>query len=403
MIFLAVLLISLQSLYFYSLGLPLYSVVGVLLLFGFAIGRAYVQIGCGWKVPRKLVIQVSAPFVLLFLSLFTFVLRGEAEFSRLAGFIVISLLPISYALLSDKIDPVKIASNLVLIHAFIFSVQFILYFGFGVDFDPVNLLSDVEQRGWGGSLNHQTLGKFRRLGGIYAEPGTYATYVAPLVAMLCAVKAKGFRYQVAIYTGLVTLSLTFSIFAWVFVVVILGVMFLTSFRRVLLLAPAIPLIFSLAWPYIEYRFFDPTRNVDSGFSFREEILISIYEYHAQTFTNFFFGTGLLTDKVPFEFVGAVNDVGLLAYALLTSGALGLLTILVIVGSATWRHGFAGIALALILLLSKISIFAPMFWLILTMSAHASYLPKASSVSFPAKKNERRRKKIKIGRLKLGEI
>lgn len=370
MIFIVALLISLQSLYFFGLGLPFYSVVGVLMLMLYA-AVVFCLDGSARFILKPLATQVAGPLSLLILSLLAFVFQGEASFSRILGFFLMVAVPLSYSIIANRIDPLDIIRKLVLFHSSVFFIQFCLYYGFGIDFDPVALLSDVKQRGWGGSLNHEFLGAFRRLGGLYSEPGTYSTFLAPLIAVLFAARQSSLFEKCILFVGFLSLVLTFSIFAWVFCVIILSIGVLTSFRKIILILPLMPLGAWLGWPYVAYRFYDASSSkVDSGFDFREDLLVKILEYAGESWRNLLFGTGLLTEDIPFTFFGAVNDVGLLVFMQLSSGILGVLFIVAIVFHANWRFGFAGLGVVAIVLSSKVSVFSPMFWLNLALCCHA---------------------------------
>jgi hypothetical protein len=385
MITFCMLLISLQSMYFHSIGAPLYAVAGTAFLFFYACFFGE------FKIDGRMALSVFGPIVLLLLALVAFFIRLGGSFEnpdvslgRCLGFLVILLVPVSVAMLGRKIDVNDILFKLLWIHVSVFFVQFILYFGFKVDFDPVFMLSDVQQRGWGGALQHLVLGGFRRLGGLYSEPGTYATYVGPMIALLFASGPKDGKYKVVIFAGLVSMLLSFSIFAWLFVSIIAFAMLITSFRRFLLLLSIFPAFLFLALPYIEYRFSDPTGSgIDGGLGFRLEILNSLLGFSTENLGNFLFGVGLLSIRPPFEFSGALNDVGLVAYLQMNAGFLGMAYICFIILCISSRNGPVGLTLAAILLISKISLFSPMFWLILALASKLeSPKKKRFQSSFP---------------------
>lgn len=347
----------------------MYSVLGVCILSFLALVRIMSPVDHLGKYSGMKVVAFG-PVILLILSFIAFIFQGEVDTGRVLGFVIIAAAAASYAALAGTIDPVDVVTKLLIFHFTIFYIQFILYFAFGVDFDPVGLLSDVTQSGWGGSLEHEALGSFRRLGGMYNEPGTYATFIAPLVAILLASGGSGRRHQMTLLGAIVSLALTFSIFAWAFITLLIFVMLLGHFRKFVLLLPLLPVIVWLAIPYVEYRFIDSrAAGVDVGFSFRQEILQSIMIYTGESLNNFLFGVGLFSSDVPFFFWGAINDVGLVPYSFFASGVLGLCVIGFLVYRSVLFSGMAGVALATILLLSKISVMAPMFWIILMLSVH----------------------------------
>lgn len=261
----------------------------------------------------------------------------------------------------------KIASGLVAIHSSVLTIQFALFYIFGIDLDPVHILSDVQQRGWGGMQEHSVLGGFRRLGGLYSEPGTYATFVAPLVAIIFLKNDDAKSVMIGVL-GIISLFLTFSIYAWIFCVAILAVKFIKSVWSLIFFTPIVFGAFQLAMPYFQYRFI--TRSGNNGTEFRMEILESIFVFSTDSVSNFLFGSGLLSTKVPFEFVGALNDVGLIFYIFLVSGVVGIFILLTALFDACWRLRLCGMAVFTIMVSSKISIFAPMFWMLLIIMRHA---------------------------------
>jgi hypothetical protein len=353
------------------LGLPLYSVVGVILLLSYSL----VVLGFDRSarfVLKPILFQAVGPIALFSLSIVAFLFQGDVSLSRFLGFFVVAVVPLSYAIIASRIDPLFIVRRLILLHSCVFFLQFVLFYGIRVDFDPVDLLSEVTQRGWGGSLTHDILGTFRRFGGLYSEPGTYATFIAPLVAILFAARQGSREDKFILVVGFVSLFLTFSVFAWIFCAIILVVGGLASIRKVFTLLAIVPVAAWLAWPYISYRFFDNSGlNIDSGVSFREDIIWKISDYALESWQNLLLGAGLLTEVVPFSFEGAINDVGLVFYTQLSSGAIGVLFIFSIIFHATRRFGFSGLGVLAIVLSSKVSIFAPMFWLTMVLSAHTS--------------------------------
>lgn len=366
-IFTAIFLVSLQSLYSSTLGLPIYSVIGAILLIALAALR---QLALSkserLRVPAKYRIQLLAPILLLFTSLPASFFSGDMEISRIFAFIIISSVPLSYILLSSYVDPVKISAALVLPHSSILLIQVILFYIFGIDFDPVSVLSDVQQRGWGGMQEHEILGGFRRLGGLHSEPGTFATFVAPLVALIFLQNEDTRSVNIGFF-GVISLFFTFSLYAWIFSLIILAVKFAKFKLTSLLFLPLFWSMYQLALPYIKFRFIN--RSGGNGIDFRIEILDSILNFNIESLSNFLFGSGLLSIKIPFEYDGAINDVGLLPYMLLTGGIISVLIMLATIFDACGRLQITGIAIGLILLFSKISITAPMFWMILIITHH----------------------------------
>jgi hypothetical protein len=124
-------------------------------------------------------------------------------------------------------------------------------------------------------------------------------------------------------------------------------------------------VINLAAPYINFRFTGV--SADSSIASRLTNLDAALNFNIESVPNFLFGSSLLSSKVPFELSGAINDIGLLFYLFLTIGFFGVLISVLTFFDAYRRLNMAGIAMGFLLLFSKISIFAPMFWMILIIT------------------------------------
>jgi hypothetical protein len=368
--FIAIFFISLQSFYFNSIGMPVYSVFGLLLLIILSL-----------FYPRPIyknhklntVIDFTflkmTPLIFISLSLLASIFYGKIDLFRFLSFILIALIPFFYERISSYIDPLKIICMLIFVHSFVFFTQFILFYVFSIDLDPVSIFSEAEQTGWGGLQEHGALGKFRRLGGLYKEPGTFATFVAPLVGVLF-LKSKSKIYDFISYLGITAVFLTFSMYAWIFCIFLFAMKFYQK-KYIIFWAPIfLYVLVQIALPYIQYRFFDSSSAI--GIDFRIEMISNIIDFNISGFTYLFFGTGLFTLESPFPLEAAINDVGLIFYIMLTGGIFGLLLIVIFVFSAVWRLKIPGIFLGFMILSSKISLTAPMFWVIILLIRHASH-------------------------------
>ena len=321
-----------------------------------------------WIVLKTYRFQIMAPILLFFTSLVSSLYFSEFEPRKLLSYLVISSIPLSYAMLSTKMNPIKITSGLVIIHSTVLFCQFGLFYFFNVDFDPVYLLSDVKQGGWGGMQEHDILGRFRRLGGLYSEPGTYANFVAPLVAILI-LKGHSENTNKVAFLGAISIFFTFSIFGWIYLLVLIALkLFHSKWKSFFIFMVTFGAIV-LAMPYLIFRF--TGFRSDASTASRLANLDAILQINTESTSNFLLGSGLLTSKIPFELFGAINDVGLLFYLFLTAGFFGVLIVVFTVFDACRRLQMPGMAIGILLLSSKISIFAPMFWMILIITLQSS--------------------------------
>jgi hypothetical protein len=363
-ILLAVFLVSLQSLYFDSLGAPAYSVLGTLLLL--LLGAIHL-----WKTVPAIVLFPFSVIIFFFLSsvLRIVIFPQDVAASRVLGFPILlgAVLAAVVAYRHARLE--TILRVLLVTHISLFFLQFFLYYALGLDFDPVALLSQNRQQGWGGTLDHALLGPFRRLGGLYAEPGTYATFVAPVIALFFRYQGNSRLNKVICWAGLVSLLLTFSIYGWIFLGLILVVALVSERQLYLSVLVMILPAYWLAEPYFTYRFVDfASRGGDAGLGFRVAILSSVWEIMTSSLLTFSLGIGLLNTELPFDFSGAINDIGLFFYLLLTTGIIGtgvfLAMLTVLVRRADKWVGAASV----IIVLSKASVFAPFLWLLISMMA-----------------------------------
>lgn len=368
--FIAVFLVSLQSLYLFSINIPIYSVFGVLLLIFLSLFcKRSIYLSNKFSYSNNFRLEKVVPLILVLISSFGAVFYGKIDLFRILSIILICSIAFSYAKISIYINPLNIIYKVVFVHSFVFIAQFILFYGFSIEIDPVSIFSESQQTGWGGLQEHEVLGKFRRLGGLYKEPGTFATFLAPLVGVLF-IKSESKAHSYVSYFGLLSIFLTFSIYAWVFSIILFAIKFYRTKTAIMLMLPALFIGIQLALPYVQYRFLD--RADASGLDDRIEIINNIIGFNFSNFTYFMFGSGLFTVEIPFDYDSAINDVGLIFYSLLNLGIIGLFLITIFILSSVWKLKIPGIFLGCMILVSKISLFAPMFWIIILLMRHTTY-------------------------------
>lgn len=364
MILFFVFISSLHSFYSYTLTFPVVSVVGV---FGCAILMLVANIS-------KIDISIArAAFSLIFfyiLALFWSVLavvfyNDDVKIDRVMGFIAVVISTFVFSLVLSKLSAKFLLSSILAAHAIFFYTQFVLYYGFSISLDPLELVMGYKQSGWGGSFEHEILGDFVRFGGLYNEPGTYATFMAPLLALFARYRNFSRMSMLIFWGSYISLILTFSVFAFLFVIII--TLFVFRQRAILTTAFIAPIIFMIVLPYIEYRFITfSSAGHDSGINSRIDFINNIAEYLSYGPVELLLGTGFLSVEFKIESTGAVNDIGLFIYLIATTGFFFSFIAIVLFVYYTMRGGRSCFAAALIVLFSKISLFAPFFPFIIIM-------------------------------------
>src|SRR5690606_12147895 len=289
---------------------------------------------------------------------------GELSVTRALGYFVCICAIFAVGIIIQAVRLSKDLFFLISVHAFVFYSQFILYYGFGFAFDPLLLIMGYKQSGWGGSFEHEILGKFIWFGGLYNEPGTYSTYMAPVIALFSRYRKKSASNHFLFLVALMSLVLTFSVFGVVFCAIISVVVYR---RHIVYLAAAfLPIFLVLVYPYVRYRFVNfAASGGDSGFGFRMHLLNSIFNFISEDIWGFIFGAGLaLPEKI--SIVGAVNDVGLIIYLVAESGVFLAILFFVFMCFLSYRGGASVMAASVIILITKVSIFSPFFCLIIVL-------------------------------------
>ena len=360
------LLLTLHSLYVEPPGAPLYSVVGALsMTFGALVSRTT-------RIPvQSLGLFVLQSALVMTSALSVGVHQEPVDVSRALGFGVIFMTLVASSAMLARISCQRLLRTLLVVHVSTFVIQFILHYGLGYQFDPVALLSSHRQSGWGNAFEHPYLGRLDRLGGLYNEPGTYATFVAPLT-LLYSLSATTAPEKLLAWISVMTLLASFSVYGLLFSLIILAVQVIQNRRRVgalgwILLISSVVMGSLLVTPYLMFRFSDSrAAGNDAGLGFRVDIIRSMLSDLEESPYALIIGRGLLTSQVPFEFSGAINDVGLIFYVLWRSGIIGASVWVASVAHLARRLGIGGIACVVMVTISKMSPLMPALWLILAL-------------------------------------
>lgn len=371
--FIIPLLLSLQGFYLESLGFSPPVIMGALLL----VCCAALVLLAGGRVEFKGSIVVRFYLVCLCVSIFALLLNQEGyEPSRALGFLVVVVVSISMVIVKRYIDIRVIVIFLISIHSLFFYYQFIAYYVFGADVDFTYYFTGMAQKGWGGSFYHEELGRLRRLGGLYNEPGTYATFIAPLVALAANYLNRSLWYNLAFFLGLASLVLSFSTFGLLFSVLVVLFVLFTYRGKVFLYLSGISFCgFVYAAPYFYYRFFErASLGVDTGLEFRFYFLDQVYLYLSSGVTEFLFGAGLLAPDLSgkIDVIAAVNDSSLIVYLMLTIGPVATVSLVSFLLLCARGVGRFSLAAMMIVLVSKISIFwvfSPFLMSLIFISKH----------------------------------
>lgn len=352
-------LISLQGFYLESLGFSPPVIFGAILLFCSSIlvvlmGRKFIS--NNWVV---LIFYLFSLFVSILALLFNQEFYDE---NRALGFLLVIVVAVSMVFLQKYLDIKLIVISLVFFHSIFFYFQFSAYYVFGIDVDYAHSFTGIAQKGWGGSYYHEELGKLRRLGGLYNEPGTYSTFIAPLVALAACYIKESLWSKSVFYFGLASLILSFSTFGLIFSAIIIGLVLYSYKGKDVLYLGAVSLLgVVFAGPYFYYRFFErASYGVETGLEFRFYFVEQVYMYLTSGVKEFIFGAGLLLPDLSGKVavIAAVNDSSLILYLMLTIGPIATLCLLGFLLYKSIKVGRFSVAAITIVLISK----ASLFWL-----------------------------------------
>lgn len=348
--------VSLQTYYFYGKGGPLIVIfslfiMGLLLFF---VGKS--RLNFPFHFSSKLSIWY---LIILLWSIFgVLVLQIEIDFKRLFGFIIVAISSlISYRYF--KVCSLKTTIKWYLfVNIIFFYIQFFGFYLFGFEIDYLVNITGEKQRMFGGSFNFPYFNSFIRPTGLYQEPGTYATFLSPFIALFGRY-SEGKQNKKLYYSAILSLFLSFSTFGIIF-----GSIILLLSKKV---RPSLKVIIGcvvslISYPYIQYRFvLSKATDVDVGLGFRINQITETVNLLKNDTQSWFFGTNLLS-IVPknVQLTGAYNDSGLLLYLILFLGPILTITTIILIGREFLKGDLFSKTGIIILFLSKISIFMPFF-------------------------------------------
>ena len=293
----------------------------------------------------------------------------DINVKRLSGYIFVIAISFLGCFYIKGIDISFILKWFIVFHVCYFLLQFIAFYGFGFDFDLMGSITGVQQKGWGGSYSDERLGgHVRRLGGLFNEPGSYVTFLAPAIALFARYYNQSFLNRSVFYLGVASLILTFSAYGFIFsTLIVFTVMVKFSGREVYLLWIVYLLGAVLVSPYLYYRFFErQVQGLDTGLDFRYHFIEELYRFTFSGYIEFLFGSGLLEPELEgkVDLIASVSDSSLFLTLILTNGFImtGIWTVLWFFNCMKSKKIFSLVCFV-ILFLSKISIFYVYFVII----------------------------------------
>ncbi|MBF0105203.1 MAG: hypothetical protein HQM16_07735 [Deltaproteobacteria bacterium] len=355
--------VSLQAYYFYSLKMPAISVFSLFLMAALLLaGSAQKGIALIWTQSFAL----AMVYVLLLFWAYTGLIyyQDAPDMKRLIGFIIVILACLISLSLMRFVSLEDLLKFYLIIHLSFFMVQFLVYHTTGYDIDFLTPVTGEEQRMSTGDFGFY--GRFIRAAGLFNEPGTYAIFVAPVVALFQRYYAQSKSNKWLFWIGTFTLFASFSTYG-----LISGAIILVLFDKVKKVYRVwISVLFvSLLAPYLHFRYVQlPQHGEVTGIDLRGNFIGKSWEFLFSDFYKFSFGADLMSLTSRIDVPGfAYNDIGLLYFLCHFAGVpLTLLLLVVLVYFMFVKFDRASSVSLLIILLSKHSIFAPFFPFFITM-------------------------------------
>jgi len=347
----AFLLISLQSFYFYSLGVAPLPYLGILLL-------TLPCLLCSGRVDLSFVIMAMIFFSAVLISILLFSGEGIAAFlGMLFSFVGIFFF---YTTSFEYFDIKKTLKFVISFHLSFFFLQVVYFSLFKDVMDYVQPVTGEVSRMI--SSKGLTLLDVRipRFSGLFNEPGTYATYFGGMLSIYSSLIK---RWNILILIGIVSLLFTMSAFSFVVIAFIICSKLITTrpvnAKTFLLIILAVSVGIFVVTVILE--------RVHSGYmemGFREA-MINDYFLHSDL-VGVAFGKSIISASEKFG--GVVNDVGLWFLVLYDYGALAFLALILIILMIFFKARMRALPVLLLFVL-KVKFSYPFFWLYLLFPYH----------------------------------
>lgn len=349
----AVFLISLQSYYIYSVGASVFPVIGAVLL---------ILLGIKNNGPR-----LGVPvMVLFFCAYFSFVVAIDVfrnqHISTLVAFpfLVATILGTVWSFHHRLDNLASVLAIVLYIHLGFYIIQVVTWLLAGHYIDFLYPITGESQRMFSPKGLHIGFRRIPRFCGLYNEPGTFSVYIITLSALKYVVDRK---VDLLLGLALLAVLLSLSLFGFTLVVLFGTVLAFGSFgARYVAGASVIGyFVLVLVLPAIERRLASGYSGVDG----REEAINFTLEW-----SNFLLGASSL------EQIGILtNDSGIFISSLIHGGVVELtLLFLVLLTSTSWQSVIS-IGVVCLVLVTKIKLTYPMFWLFVAAIYLASHRPR----------------------------
>ncbi|MBI4706720.1 MAG: hypothetical protein HY761_02165 [Candidatus Omnitrophica bacterium] len=351
--------ISLQSFYFYNVGLPVVSIISLFLMFGLLL-----FFKDGFTLRNDISIKIAFAYAfILFWSVLGFIFFGnDLDFKRFTSFFIIIFGALVAAKLLRKTNLESLVRFYLIAHVFFFFLQFIPFYVTGYRVDYLKPITGEEQRVIGGMFTFLNMERFMRAAGLFNEPGTYANFLAPFIALFGR-WYKNSKFNTSLFwIALSTLFLSFSVSGIIFGIFVF--LFSIGLNLIYRIVGAIVGVYIVA-PYLYYRFIFCSSHgleAETGLGIRQYFFEKLFGFIFHDPLAFLFGLNLLelNPLLNFPDMAAVNDQGLVFFFLFFAGPMLMLIFGIIILHAFRKLDWSSCLALTIVLFSKLSMFAPFF-------------------------------------------
>jgi hypothetical protein len=314
----------------------------------------------GIRLPKNASVGVALGYgLILGWSIIGLLFYGDSpDAKRITGFPVLITAALVAGALFRRIPLENLVQFYLVVHVAFFFLQFITYYATGYAIDYLAPVTGEEQRMFGGTFTFSIVDRFMRAAGLFNEPGTYAIFIAPFVALFERWYWKSKANKQLFWISLFSLFMSFSVFGIVFGGLIL--LFSGNFRGLHRIYGFIAGL-TLVAPFLYDRFvFRPSVGLDSGLELRQVFIEESSRFLLSNPIGLVFGSNLMELDPRIEYGAALNDSSLLLFFLHFAGPLPSLLFGAALVYVSIKSDRASRVALLIVLLSKHSLFAPFF-------------------------------------------
>lgn len=345
--------ISLQSYYFYSVGVSLFCYLGAFFfIFKNCINNSVV-------LKNDYIYIISSLFFLVLIL----IIYPLDQAKTIIG-IIFCLIFMFFFLVDLRLNLDKIYKSIlfvVLFHTLVYTFQALYWF---VTKDYIDLLFPIT-----GEHQRYVSEKAMNFGGIviprftglFNEPGTYSTVMMVLISCLFVIEKK---INTIILFSLITIMLSMSLYGFVFVLGLVLFYIVSSFNlksMVILSLIFSPLIFYI-YPFIEQRL----TSSNSGFEDRTSSIQNILSDYYGSSNGLIFG-GFYNNSLASKDSIILNDLSLFVWLIYGFGVFGLIFIFIyFVIPIIFSRKIDLLILVILVLLSKLKFTYPLIWVFLSL-------------------------------------